>query len=827
MSNFKRAGMSRITFFFLSGLIAATTGLAASISTQLTIAERQQLQREARLVVDLLQNHHYSGRSFREMESKVMLTRFLEELDPRAEFLQAEDIEFLHRRFDRTLKPVYLFRGDLQPAFEIFDLFVGRAQERLAWVQQRLDRGFDFTGSATYAEREKHTPFKDREEADQHWERLLMEHILVEQLRGRTAAEARTEIKRRFARAERAITAYDSLAVRERFFDGIIRSFDPHSGYFSADSSREFALEMEKAVVGLGMDLRKEEGRCVVSAVQDGGPADLASDICPGDFIEAVREADADWTELAGLRLREIVGHLRGPAGTKLRVAYRRDGEQDRRETTLERARVILSLERAHGAVSELTDDAGTTRRVGWIKLPSFYTAGENASLTSSARDVRELLDQMVGKAQLDGLVLDFRDNPGGAVTEAVALSEIFLPEGVMMLSRGMDAKVKEHALKPGPPAYAGPLVVLISAHSASASEVFSGAMKYHRRALITGAPATYGKGTVQAYMELAKMQGGDTKDWGTLRLTRERFYLPDGGSVQRTGVTADLAFPIFEDAAEDKREADLPGALAEESVPAPAGLKPATLTGAVVTDALLAQLRGVAERNFLNLPEWELMRAAQKLRDEVKADKEHSLVLETRGKQWTERLAVLHAWDIRRRELIATSAYHTEPFEIDTVRATLSAQDNRLRSASINGGSLRHRLHQGSFVVETESGRLRKVRLETISFQRHLFDSNALATALTDTAGRPFAPTTIEEFLRQADLLEHPTEQSLLKIATTLAAPGSPRELLEQLLAHLAQLDDGMQRERAALDVPLREGLRLAAAWAGRLNSNPIPEKP
>src|SRR5690349_7995317 len=134
MRDTKRTGMSRITLFLLSGLFAITTGSAASINTQLTTAEKQLLQREARLVVDLLQNHHYSGRSFREMDSKAMLARFLEELDPQAEFLEAGEIEFLHRRFDRTLKSVYLFRGDLQPAFEIFDLFVSRAQERLTWV---------------------------------------------------------------------------------------------------------------------------------------------------------------------------------------------------------------------------------------------------------------------------------------------------------------------------------------------------------------------------------------------------------------------------------------------------------------------------------------------------------------------------------------------------------------------------------------------------------------------------------------------------------------------------------------------------------------------
>ncbi len=826
MRDFNRAGMSRILLFLLLGSMVAAESAAASISMQLTTAEKLQLQREARLVVDLLQNHHYSGRAFREMEGKAMIARFLEELDPQAEFLEADEVEFLHRRFDRTFKSVYLFRGDLQPAFEMFDLFISRAQERLAWVQQRLDRDFDFTLPETYAGREKPVPFKTRQEADRHWELLLKEHTLIERLRGRTPDEATAEVKRRFARAERTITAYDSLAVRERFFDGIIRTFDPHSGYFSADSAREFAVQMEKAVVGLGLELRKEEGRCEVAAVQLGGSADLNSPICPGDRIEALGEADGPWVETAGLRLREIVTLMRGPAGTKLRVAYRRGEEPARREAVLERTRVILGSDRAHGAVSLLPNPAGA-RAIGWINLPSFYTAGENGGLTSAARDVRELLEQMT-KSRLDGLVIDLRDNPGGAVNEAVALSEIFLPQGVMMLSRGTDGVVKEHPLKPAAPPYAGPLVVLISASSASASEVFAGAMKYHRRALVVGAPATFGKGTVQAYMELAKMQGGDVKDWGTLRLTMQRFFLPDGGSVQRTGIPAHIVFPDFEPDAREKREADLPGALPAESVPAPAGLTPAAITGAIVTEPLLARLGGVATQDFTDLPEWTLIRDGQKLWAYDKPGTERSLLLEGRRKEWLEHEAANHAFWKKGQALITQTAYPTTPCEIGAVQETLAAQDARLRKPGSDGQTLRHRLHQGSLVVETEGGRLRQVRLESLDFRKYILEAEVLATRFSRTAGHPATAAVIGDFLRRADLLEHPTEQALVQAAGPLAGadatPEHTHRMLELLLGEIVELDGSLRRERAALDVPLRESLRLAAAWADQLTPVPNP---
>lgn len=176
---------------------------AGLIDAQLTSTEKQRLQREARLVVDLLQNHHYSGRSFREIENQTMIAWFLSELDPRADIFPADKTEFIHRRFDRTLKSVYLFRGDLQPAFEIFDLYIEQARDRLKWAQQRLDRGFDFTLDETYEEATKPVAFKTKAEADRHWELALKEWVLIERLRGRDEDDATAQVKKRYEEVDR------------------------------------------------------------------------------------------------------------------------------------------------------------------------------------------------------------------------------------------------------------------------------------------------------------------------------------------------------------------------------------------------------------------------------------------------------------------------------------------------------------------------------------------------------------------------------------------------------------------------------------------------
>lgn len=822
MRSFRRSGTIIVILQLLLGRLAAPDACGGSIAIQLTTAEKQDLQREARLVVDLLQNSHYSGRAFREIDNHTMLARFLEEMDPQAEFFDRAAVDFIHRRFDRTFKSVYLFRGDLQPAFEIFDRFIALARDRMEWTQKRLDRGFDFTLDETYAERTAPAPFQTKAEADRHWELLLKEWVVFEQLRGREPRAATAEVKRRYADFERDLAAFDSLAVRERFFDSIIRAYDPHSGYFSSDSAREFALAMEKSVVGLGLDLRKENGQCVVASVHVAGSADLNSGIAPGDVIEALAEGDGPWVNLGGLRLREIVGLMRGPAGAKLRVAYRPGGAEARIEATLERTRIVLGANRAQGAVSMVPGMGSKLRRIGWIDLPEFYAAGENAELTSAARDVRELLQQMTA-TPLDGLVIDLRDNPGGALNEAVALSEIFLPRGTMMLSRGLDGRVREHPLKENEPAYTGPLVVLTSAQSASASEVFAGAMKYHRRAVVVGATSTFGKGTVQAYIELSKMpQGAQAGDWGTLRLTMERFYLPDGKSVQRTGIPADIILPGLEPPPGSRREADLPGAFPEETVPAPAGIAP---VATAVSASLLVRLGEAAAAHLGDLPEWKLFQEEQKLAQWSASREARSLVLEQRETAWAAQRLAREDARRTRRELAATSSYPTQAHEIAAVRSAREVHEARLRAADRDGRPSLHQLQQGSFIVETDQGRRRKLRLDGLEFQNFSGDTATLAAAFSAGAGFRASPAAIAALLGDLSLLEHKTDAAVLAAAGKLSGgtldEDAARRGVEAMLGRMTELDGDLLRERPALDVPLRESLRLAADWADLIESN------
>lgn len=809
----------RIVLALLLGLapIAVPAMWGAPVGIQLTTTEKQQLQREARLVVDLLQNHHYSGRAFREIQNAEMVGRFIQELDPWAYFLTVEDVGFIHRRFDRTLKSVYLYRGDLSPAFEIYDLFAGRAAERLAWIKRRLERDIDLASGDSFTETRQPEPVAAGPLSDRRWEQRLQDLVITEIIAGRTPEAARTKVAERFAETGRRIAAIDSFAIRERFLDAAIRSFDPHSGYFSADSSREFEVDMENAVVGLGLDLRKEEGRCVVAAVQPGGPADLHTAIQPGDSIVALAEGDGPWIDTASKRLREIVALVRGRAGGKLRVAYEPEGTSRRTEVTLERTRVVLVHERAHGAISVVPGPSGAPRRIGWISLPDFYAGGKDDDATSAAKDVRELLAQMVAQ-KIDGLVMDLRTNPGGALTEAVAMCQLFLPRGTIMLSRGPTGKPEAHPLKEKPPAYSGPLVVLTSERSASASEIFAGAMKHYGRAVIVGGAATYGKGTAQSYIALAKMPGIDAKaakDWGTLRLTAQRFYLPDGQAVQRTGVPSQIVLPDCE-VPGWQREAALPRALTEESLP-PEAIPTLPVVGPPAAPAPLQQhLQQQAAKDIAELPEWKLWRAEQKYTRELFDRTARSLNLATRQGQWAEALASFQSQQRTRRTLTAGAAFETQPLEIASAQAANDAHEAKLR---LPGQPGLYRLRRSGFLVTTDRGHWREIHLAEIPAPAFLGDVDALAAAFAEGSGQPLTSAQAGRILQALDLLEHKTEAALLAAVHGITGNTLPEAAVrggtEALLRRVTELDSEICRERAGLDIPLRQSLRLAAAWA------------
>jgi len=808
-----------LCLFVFASFCAAEPQLP-SIAQSLSSTEKHQLEREARLVVDLVQNYHESGRFFREIENREILSRFINELDPQGGYLTKDDIAFIQQRFGRTLKSVYLLKGDLQPAFELFDLFSKRVTDRTLWIEKRLDQSFDFSKDEVFTVEPSATATNDGS-SDQRWELRLKEEVLSEILAGRTEVAAGNEVAKRYAKLRRHFATLDALAVREYFFDGLLRAFDPHSGYFSADSAKEFAAEMAGGMAGAGLALKKEDGLCVVSALLPGGPAELTTELWPGDIVDAFGEADGPWIEAKSKRLREIIAFIRGKPGTQLRIAYHRPDENKRLETTLQRALVVSIAERARGAIFEVPGIAGV-RHIGWIDLPMFYATQDDPTAPSATRDVADLLGQM-RKQGLDGVVLDLRNNGGGALPEALAMSGLFIPRGLVMLSRGLDGKIIEHNATESADLYPGPLAILTSERSASASEIFTGAMKFHHRAIVVGGKTTFGKGSVQNYIDLAKTspdQSNNRALWGTLRLTAQRFYLPDGKAVQHNGVASDIVLPLV-DQPDFKREEVMPHALPAEPITAPVDAVAASGIQCIVTDLLRAALQNKTAENLKTLPEWSLWTREETLVGKLTTAKTHILQMKARQREWSTDKAQLESYRNERRVLAGTSAFPVRSVEIAAVQTAIDAHRAHLGALTGgNGSSSLNHLDRGAFITRTTENLLRQIWLDQINFNRSSGDADVLANVFAQASGVPATAAEFGVVLESIALLDQKNDAAVtacfaehLKFANTDRA--ALVKGIDAVILRIVELDGDLCAPRPRLDIPLREALRTAAVWA------------
>jgi carboxyl-terminal processing protease len=806
---------------FLAG-VAAVCALSGDLGAATPVktfpsAVKRNLDEEARLIVNLLQNYHYSGRAFRDIENKEMIVRFLSELDPERYFLSESDIEQIVRRFDRTLKAVYIYKGDMQPAQEIYGNFTERMRKRLDWVERRLGTPFDLDTDSVIGPADL-DPGKDAAAEDRRWELRLTNEVIRVMLAGRDETAARAHVARHYRRVRAYVEGLDAYEVRAMFLDSTIRSFDPRSGYFSADSTREFELELEGTVTGVGLDVSKEDGRCIVARVHPGGPADLDSPIQPGFEIVAIADDDAEATQIANMRLREVTGMLRGKPDTRVTLRYRAEASAPEAETTLTRSKVTLIQNRASGTLHRVPGPDGTMRRIGVIVFPSFYGGSETEGSSVSA-DVAELI-ALLRERGIEGLVIDIRDNPGGAVQEANKLCGLFLAAGTTIHARPQAGEGATYQVTPAPNRYDGPLIVLTSPESASASELFAGAMQFHERAIVIGGAATYGKGSVQHFLRLGATKGAaEQRDWGTLRLTSAVFHLPDGRAVQRTGVASDIVLPL-EPSPAVKRESEL-----EHSLPA-TDLASVTAERAPGPprigreSALALSLRRIAADNLQTLPEWQLWADEERHYAPLDEMVPQSLNIATRRAEWESWSRAAVELADRRRGLVDASRHAAEPVDIAETAEAIRRHDDRLRVllAGAEPAPIA-RIAGGGLIVGTDAGRLRRLRWTTFPYHRYTGFAGDLADAFNAGAGTHLERDEFALILSELRLEEHPNDTVVRETFARHLPEGTPQESIqsgvEAMVQRAVELDPNQRADRAVFDIPLREAARIAAEWA------------
>lgn len=551
----------------------------------------------ARLIATLMPRNHVSSQKLNDTISQRALNLFLKSLDPMKLYFLQGDIDQFQRNATRIDDMVQA--GDLSFAYEVFGRFVQRVDERVSVALQMLDGEFDFTIDEQIITDPEATVYaKDANEANDRWRRQIKYALLDLKDEGKEGAEARDLLRRRYLRYDRRWRDTDSDALLEMYLTAVTMAYDPHSTYMSPDSLDEFDMIMRLSLDGIGAQLREKDGNTVVSRVIPGGAAAKHGKLKTDDVIVSVgQDEEGPMVDIVEMPLNDVVGLIRGKAGTIVRLGVKPGGAGEVEIHRIVRARIELDESAARGKIIEhsMPDAPGQTKKIGYINLPSFYMDMEGAKnnkrdFRSSTRDVLRIIEEFKSQG-IDGIVLDLSTNGGGSLTEAINLTGLFIDRGPVVQVKNADGSVQQYDDDDRGTAWDGPLVVMTSKFSASASEIFAGAIKDYRRGIVVGDPTSHGKGTVQTLMDLGQQLFRNNRaNYGALKVTLQQFYLPDGESTQLAGVAADIVLPSIT-AKMDVSESDLKFALPNDRVK-PAkhenyNMVPADLIGQLRNDSM------------------------------------------------------------------------------------------------------------------------------------------------------------------------------------------------------------------------------------------------
>ncbi len=568
--------LSRVAAVCLVGLIVAASVMPRqATSDELKLAAPTIEDRViAKVIANLMPKNHISAQRLDDTISERAFGLFINNLDPMKLYFYKSDIE----EFEKKATDIddMVLAGDLSLAYSIFGRFIERVDERVAMAQELLDTEFDFDKeekiiidpeAASYAT----TP----EEARDRWRRQIKYAMLDLKDEGTEGVEAVDLLRRRYARYSRRWKKTDSDALLELYLTAVTTGYDPHSTYMSPGSLEDFKITMGLNLDGIGAQLREKDGNTVVTRVIPGGAAAKHGKLKSDDVIVSVGQGyDGEMVDIVEMPLTDVVDLIRGKAGTTVRLGVKPGGAGNVQVYKVVRARIELEESAARGEIIEREVENGPSFKIGYINLPSFYLDMDGAkrnrdgNFRSSTRDVRRIIQDFKSKG-IDGIVLDLSKNGGGSLNEAINLTGLFIDRGPVVQVKNSDGSVQQYSDESGGTQWDGPLVVMTSMFSASASEIFAGAIKDYGRGIVVGDPATHGKGTVQTLMDLGKqLFHSDSKNFGALKVTLQQFYLPDGESTQRKGVSADIVLPSITQKM-DIGEGDLKYALEHDTVKA------------------------------------------------------------------------------------------------------------------------------------------------------------------------------------------------------------------------------------------------------------------
>jgi carboxyl-terminal processing protease len=544
-----------------------TTPVTPAMASSGELAPTDRHRRVVRLVSEVMDRQHYRQAPLDDKLSSQIYERYLDALDGNRSYLLASDIaEFERYRYklDDAIKS-----ADLEPAFAIFLRLQQRNRERIDYALGLLETEPDFSLDEDFTFDRSDQPWPAGvDELDELWRKRVKSDALSLALAGKDWPETQDVLRKRYQRLSKRIDQVSADDVFEIFMNAYSHVFDPHSNYLSPRNSEEYNIAMSLSYEGIGASLQLIDDYVTIVNILPGGPAAADGSIKPNDRITAVGQgSDGSFTDVVGWRLDDVVQLIRGPIDTVVRLQILPAGAMPGApETVVELVRNKVTLE-AQAARKELRT---TTRgdeevRIGIIDVPSFYqdyqarVAGES-DYRSTTRDVRRLIDELKSEG-IETLVIDLRNNGGGHLSEATGLVGLFIEEGPVVQLRETGGRI-EVLDDPEPGlAWDGPLVVLVNRASASASEIFAGAIQDYGRGLVVG-QQTYGKGSVQNLYPLDRYALGPKSGFGQLTVTIGKYYRVTGDSTQHRGVSPDIELPSLIstiDVGESTRDSALP----------------------------------------------------------------------------------------------------------------------------------------------------------------------------------------------------------------------------------------------------------------------------
>lgn len=493
-------------------------------------------------VVESLRYGHYADITIDDTWSQHAFDRFLDTLDSQRAYLLQRDVEAfgdLRARLDDTLPS-----GELERAYELYNRYHQRLEARLVWLVEKIDNGldFDYSGNERLQLERTDEPWATEEATlDTLWHRRLKNAALSLELSDQSPEEIEETLRQRYASQLSRVRQTNAEDVFGLLMRAVTSTIDPHTEYLSPRQGESFDIQMRLSLEGIGALLQAEGEYVKVASLVPGGPADKSGNLQPADRIVAVGQGGTgEMVNVVGMRLDEVVELIRGPKGSTVRLDIIPAKAVDvSRSHIIEIVRDTVKLEdqAASREVIELQREDGT-HRIGVIKIPAFYVdfdawqAGEE-EYRSTTRDVAKLIEELKAE-DVEGIVIDLRNNGGGALQEANSLIGLFIDRGPTVQVRDARGRISLYGDTDSGSSYEGPLAVLVNRLSASASEILAGAIQDYGRGLVLGT-RTFGKGTVQTLNDLSH---------GQIKLTRAKFYRISGASTQHRGVHPDLAFP-------------------------------------------------------------------------------------------------------------------------------------------------------------------------------------------------------------------------------------------------------------------------------------------